>query len=107
MIRLSDKEFDASLANPEALEKQLEKLVKERRMHSFVTAFSTAVCFLNIFVILWASYKAPNTFPGAAVAVALTMLAGMIQQTASALTAHADIRALQSYKRLREMQAFN
>ena len=101
MTRLSDKDFDDALATPEALEKQLAKLVKQRRIHSFVAAFSTAACFLNIFVIVWASYKDPARVPGALVAVALTMLAGMIQQTASALAAHADLRAFQSYKRLR------
>ena len=100
-----DKDFEDALATPEALEKHLAKLVKQRRWCAIVAGGSAAVCFFNIFVIIWASWKRPGQAPGALVAVSLTMLVGIVQQTGSALAAQADIRTLKAYKKTLELVA--
>ncbi|WP_035615813.1 hypothetical protein [Haloferula sp. BvORR071] len=99
----SDKDFEEALARPEALEKHLAKLENLRRNSFRLALFTTAVCFLNIFVTLWISLRDPKMPPSATIAVAITMAIGAIQQTGTALAAQADIRTLKAFKKLQEL----
>ncbi len=107
MIFTFDKEFSEALASPEALEKHLAKLTKERRLSLIVHWFSGLVFLFLFFVVVWASYKNPSNGFGMILGGAMLMLFVSIYQLGSVLSAQADIRSLLAFKKLRELESSN
>ena len=105
MIFTFDSEFDEALASPEALERQLVKLTKQRRLGLILHGLSGLVFLLCFFAMVWASCKSPSIGLGVISGGAMLMLFVSIHQLGWALSAQADIRALMAFKKLREMQS--
>lgn len=104
MISSRDKDFEEALASPDALEKRLAELGKQRKL-----AYGTCIVLMvSLFIMAFAwlaitartGGKQPPFSP-----VLPILLVVMIQQMASALSAQSDIRALIAFRKLRELAA--
>ncbi|QJE99012.1 hypothetical protein [Luteolibacter luteus] len=104
MILFRDKDFEDALASPDALEKRLVDLRKQRKL-----AYGTCILLMvSLFIMAFAwlaiigrtGGKQPPFSP-----VLPLLLVVMIQQMASALSAQSDIRALMTFRKLSGQQA--
>ena len=102
MIGSRDKDFEAALESPDTLEKRLLELEKQRKL-AYGTCIVVMVslfimAFLWLVIVARTDGKQPPFAP-----VLPILLVVMIQQMASALSAQSDIRALMTFRKLREL----